>query len=82
METLKQEGSDQDMEGTSSSPMTNGLSAKKDKGKAKAIEEDESSDEEDEDEDEARDLEELVLCTLDPSQVGVIVIVSLLSKSR
>ena len=52
LKTLKQEGSDEDMEDLSSSPVVNGLSSKKSKGKAKATlsDDEESSDEEGDDE--------------------------------
>lgn len=71
LKTMKQESSDEEMEDTSSSPVTNGLSSKKNKGKAKAsMPEDQESSEEDLD-DDAGGLEELVLCTLDPNQVGL-----------
>ena len=70
LKKMKQEASDEDMEDASSSPVTNGLSSKKNKGKAKATLSDDEDSSDEEDDDEAGDLEEVVLCTLDPNQVG------------
>ena len=78
LKALKQEGSDEDMEDTSSSPLTNGLSSKKNKGKAKASLSDDEESSDEEDDDEAEGLEELVLCTLDPNQVGNLAVSSCL----
>lgn len=50
-------------------PAVNGEVSKKKKGKAKATDLDEESSNEDDD-DEMPEMEELVLCTLDPSKVG------------
>ena len=64
------EESDEEMEDTSTPPKVNGVLPKSNKGKGKAIANtDEGSDEED---DEVEDVKELVLCTLDPNQVGLI----------
>jgi FK506-binding nuclear protein len=50
--------------------LANGINGKLDKGKAKAFDEDDDEDEDDDDDDE--DLQEFVLCTLDPKQVCVV----------
>ena len=64
------EESDEEMEDTSAPPKVNGVLPKSNKGKGKAVANtDESSDEEN---DEVEDVKELVLCTLDPGQVGLI----------
>ncbi|KAL8797651.1 MAG: hypothetical protein Q9195_000003 [Heterodermia aff. obscurata] len=68
LKALAQEGSDEELDDSSSSPAINGFPSKKSKGKAKADPlEDQASSNEDSD-DDAGELEELVLCTLDPNQ--------------
>lgn len=61
--------SDDDMD-VDSSPKTNGIVPKKSKGKGKATGDDEGSEsDEEEEEDIELGVEELVLCTLDPTKV-------------
>lgn len=68
LKSMKQEDSDHEMGDSLSSPAINGFTSKnKGKGKASAAKEEESSD--DEIDGDAGDIEELVLCTLDPNQV-------------
>ena len=65
MKALAEEKSEDEMD-VDSATKTNGALSKVKKGKGKATEEDEESSE---DEEGGNDLEELVLCTLDPTQV-------------
>ena len=71
LKALAQEASDEEID-DSSSPAINGFPSKKFKGKAKADPvQDQGSSNQYSDED-VGELEELVLCTLDPNQVGLI----------
>jgi len=65
MKALAENDTDDEMDDV---PAVSGAISTKQKGKAKATDIDEESD--DEDEDEMPEMEELVLCTLDPSKVG------------
>lgn len=67
MKALAEENSE-DEKDVDSATKTNGALSKVKKGKGKATEEDDESSE-DEDEEGMNDLEELVLCTLDPAKV-------------
>ena len=61
--------SDEDLADASSSPVVNGVSKKDKKGKGKAVALGHDSSEDEDEEEEV--MKELVLCTLDPSQVGL-----------
>lgn len=67
MESIDTADSDEEMEDGTSGP--NGITADK-KGKAKATNNDEDDDEDSEDDDEEVEVEEFVLCTLDPEKAS------------
>ena len=72
LKALAQEDSDEELDDSSSSPAINGFTSKKSKGKAKADPVEDQSSSNEESDDDVGELEELVLCTLDPNQVGLI----------
>ena len=72
MKALAQEDSDEELDDSSSSAAINGFPSKKNKGKAKVDPAKYQASSDEESDDDVGELEELVLCTLDPNQVSLI----------